>query len=430
MLPDVVENGGLHGRRFLFGGGLMHRFLIILFLPLLSFALVYSQDLASRPNDPVARLQQRIDSGEVKLQFDDRQGYLASLLKALEVPVSSQGLVFSKTSLQVDRIAPWTPRAVYFNENVYVGWVIGGPIIEIASMDPGQGAVFYTLDQQEIDKPAFRRDTTTCLMCHASTESTGGVPGLIVRSVYPDRYGYVIPNSDKGVTNDRVPLEDRWGGWYVTGTSGEQLHMGNMHATEPAQRIGNVQNFLAAMNLRPNANVTDLSSRFNVKPYLSSQSDIVGLLVLAHQAAIHNLITKTNVDSRKVAPENIDRVAERLVRAMLFSREAPLTGKITGTTTFASDFMKLGIRDRKGRSLRDLDVEHRLFRYPLSYLIYSDSFEALPMVAKEYVYRRLNEVLSGEDQTREFAHLSMADRTAILEILQDTKPEFRRVTRQ
>src|SRR5262245_25004046 len=108
-------------------------------------AIAYSKTPAT---DPVAQLQKKIDSGEVMLAFDEQHGYLSSLLRALEIPVSSQGLVFSRTSLQVDRIAPWSPRAVYFNDDVYVGWVQGGPIMEIASVDPKLGAVFYTIAQE------------------------------------------------------------------------------------------------------------------------------------------------------------------------------------------------------------------------------------------------------------------------------------------
>src|SRR5205085_6191073 len=131
----------------------------------------------STPADAVAKLQQQIDEGGVTLAYDEAHGYLPAVLKALKVPVSSQGLVFSRTSLQVDRIAPWTPRAIYFNDDVYVGWVQGGPIMEIASVDPALGAVFYTLRQDPTGRPAFERQTQTCLQCHDSSSSTGGVPG-------------------------------------------------------------------------------------------------------------------------------------------------------------------------------------------------------------------------------------------------------------
>lgn len=401
----------------------------LLFLPVAAFAMLQFPAAGERvPADPIARLQEKINSGEVNLEFEANRGYLSSLLRSLKIPVSSQGFVFSKTSLQIDRIAPWAPRAIYFNDDVYVGFVQGGPILEIASMDPRSGAVFYTLDQEAAERPVFRRETTTCLMCHDSSASTGGVPGLIVRSVYPDRYGYVVPTSDKGVTNDRTPLEDRWGGWFVTGTSGDQLHMGNMLASMPAQQIGNYRNFLAEMDLRPNANITDLHGRFNTKHYLRPDSDIVALLILSHQASVHNLLTKTSYNAGKAGADTVGQIVEPLVRAMLFVKEAPLTGPIKGTTNFAAEFAAQGPRDKRGRSLRDLDMERRMFRYPLSYLIYSESFDALPSLAKSYFYGRLREILSGRDHSPQFAHLTASDRAAILDILEQTKPDFAALT--
>ncbi len=208
----------------------------------------------STPADRIARLQSAIDSGAVALEFDEQRGYLPSLLRALEIPVSSQGLVFSRTSLQVDRIAPWTPRAVYFNDDAYVGWVQDGPIMEVATVDPALGAVFYTLKQEKGSRPVFERQGRTCLQCHDSSSTTGGVPGLIMRSVFADRYGYVVP-SDQGVTTDRTPLADRWGGWYVTGTLGSQPHMGNVIAPLVGHDIVNPAAYLTKLRAQPQSGV-------------------------------------------------------------------------------------------------------------------------------------------------------------------------------
>lgn len=390
-------------------------------------AIAYS---ASAPTDAIARLQKRIDAGEVTLTYDESHGYLSSLLANLEVPTSSQGLVFSKTSLQLDRIAPWSPRAIYFNDDVYVGWVQGGPIIEVASVDPKLGAVFYTLHQAPEGKPTFQRETQTCLVCHDSTSVTGGVPGFIMRSVIPDRYGYGISPVGKSVTTDQTPVDERWGGWYVTGTHGAQTHKGNVIAPVLAQEVGNIKNYLATAKLPSGANVTDLKGLVDVEPYLTPHSDITAMLVLAHQTSVHNLITRAGYDARVAEREGdmnesrIKSVAEPLVRAMLLVKEAPLTAPIKGTSAFAQEFSARGPRDSKGRSLRDLDLERRLFKYPLSYLIYSESFDALPAPVKTYVFSRLRDVLSGKDTSPEFAHLSADDRTAILEILRDTKSDF------
>ncbi len=384
----------------------------------------------SAPGDAIARLQARIDAGEVTLTYDEARGYLPSLLEHLNVPTSSQGLVFSRTSLQLDRIAPWSPRAIYFNDDVYVGWVQGGAIIEVASVDPKLGAVFYSLPQAQETRPRFARETHTCLVCHDSSSVTGGVPGLIVRSVIPDRYGYGLAPVGKGITTDQTPLHERWGGWYVTGTHGQQTHMGNVIAPVLSHEVGNMKSYLAAAKLPSGDNVTDLRGRVDVEPYLTPHSDIVAMMVLAHQATIHNLITRAGYEGRVAEREGglsetrIRNAAEPLVRGLLFVKEAPLTAPLKGTSGFTEEFGARGPRDTKGRSLRDLDLERRLFKFPLSYLIYSESFDALPPAVKEYVYRRLLEILGGRDTSPDFSHLTAADRAAVLEILKDTKPEL------
>ncbi|MGE3277863.1 MAG: hypothetical protein AB7O67_22340 [Vicinamibacterales bacterium] len=404
-------------------------------------AIEYSE---SAPTDAIARLQQRIDAGEVSFSFDENTGYLRSLLRALDVPESSQGLVFSKTSLQLDRIAPWSPRAIYFNDDVYIGYVQSGPIMEVASVDPKLGAVFYTLPQQETDKPQFHRETTTCLLCHDSSAVTGGVPGFIVRSMYTDRYGYGITAIGSGVTTDQTPIAERWGGWYVTGKSGAQLHAGNVMAPVLAHEVDNVRRYMSNVDLGAESNVTDLEGRFDDEPYLRNTSDIVALLVLAHQAYVHNLVTIAGYETRKALYEEsytaagerqpdghfasthkqVARIVEPVVKALFFVKEAPLNAPIEGTSGFTADFQQKGPRDSQGRSLRDLDLKTRLFKYPLSYLVYSEGFNALPDIARQAIYRRLDQVLTGQDQSPEFAHLTAEQRATILEILNGTKPDF------
>jgi hypothetical protein len=375
---------------------------------------------AGIPTDAIARLQQKIDAGEVKLDFSPDWGYLPSVLKALQIPASSQSLVFSKTSFQLDKIAPWSPRAIYFNDDVYVGWVSHGTVVEVASVDSNLGAVFYTLDQKETAKPKFERQISNCLQCHDSKFNTGGVPGFVVQSVYTDRYGYPLPSINNPVSSDRTPLSNRFGGWYVTGKHGDQVHMGNIVPTKEAREIGNLEVYLRRLNLSDTGNVTDLSTLFNTKPYLSKGSDIAALMLLIHQTYVHNLMTLASEDSH----EGPNSKPEALVRGLLFYREAKLDGPIEGSPEFAAEFAQGVPRDRKGRSLRDLDLNERLLKYPLSYLIYSKGFDGLPWNVKRYVARRLGEILTGKDNSREFAYLSPEDRQAILEILQDTKPGF------
>ena len=356
--------------------------------------------------------------------MDVQSGYLRPLLKELRILPSSQTLVFSKSSAQLFLISPETPRALYFNDDVYVGYVQGAPHLEIASIDPAEGPAFYTLDQEEADKPQFTKIPTDCLACHDTFQSEKPVPRLLMLSVLADSKGVAL-NRSSVVTNDKSPFAERWGGWYVTGTHGNQRHMGNRFVMEQASSLGDIHKYATSANLSNGANVTDLTTRFDVKSYLTPNSDIVALMVLGHQTHIHNFITVATYNLRDKASESdLKEYGEQLVEAMLFSDAVPLTEPVRGTTNFAAEFSTLGPRDSKGRSLRQFDLKHRLFQYPLSYLIYSKSFDALPQAALDYVYRRMWEVLSGKDQSKSFAHLSSADRKAILEILQETKPEF------
>ena len=368
--------------------------------------------------DPVAELQARIDSGNVKLEFHGERGYLDSLLTNLKIPVSSQTLVFSKTSLQSERISPKTPRALYFNDDVYVAWVQGASVVEIMSVDPRRGSIFYGLPQEEAPRPQFEQSTGhECSVCHHSQESKKFSPLLLFSSVLPDATGNVegtfpIP------TTDQSPMIERWGGWYVTGTHGNQRHLGNIIAKTPASAFGSQ---LPAAEFARSSNVTDLKGRFDTTRYPSPHSDIVALMVLAHQVEVHNLIALAGAKP-DVPPQE---TGEPLVKAMLFAGAVPLAAPIQGTSTFTTDFASQGPRDARGRSLRDFDLKTRLFRYPLSYVIYSKNYDEMPEGVRAYVRRRLQEVLTGQDKSPDFAHLSTADRTAILEILGETKEGYR-----
>lgn len=376
-------------------------------------AIAYSTAV---PADAVAALQQRLDTGSATLQHNAETGYLHAVLQALQVPTASQTLVFSRTSLQRELISPKHPRALYFNRDVYVGWVPGGRVLEIASIDAALGPVFYTLAQQQTARPRFERQTRSCLQCHDSPSSTGGVPGLLMKSVHVDERGEPLAASGAYVTTDRSPMKERWGGWYVTGKAGPPPHMG-----------------------------VDLPPQMDMAPYPTRHSDSVALMVLAHQTSVQNLMTRAGYRTRMAmyfdrqrirdlggsdahVPEAtrhlVASVSEPLVRAMLFVDEAPFDGPMPATFDFSKQFGAGQPRDRRGRSLFELDLTRRLLRYPCSYLIYSESFDALPAPAKEYVYRRLWEVLRGDDASETFAHLTGADRSAILEILRETKPEF------
>jgi len=388
--------------------------------------------LREEVKNSAADLAQQIQTGKIVLNYDETHGYLRSLLKQLNVPISSQTLVFSKSSFQLSQIGPEAPRAVYFNDDVYVGWVNHGQFIEIAEVDPQTGPVFYKLTQEYDPYPLVQRETEECLVCHDTFQTSTPVPRLLMLSVLPNPEGNALKAAAL-ITNDQSPLRERWGGWYVTGTHGMQRHLGNTLVRARADDVDDLKKFIARMDLSVGANVTDLRSKFDTKEYLSPHSDIVALMVLGHQTHVHNMITSGVYEIRDAITQGLSRekmadavkdAGERIVRAMLFVSEAQLTEPIRGTSSFAEEFMKRGPRDSKGRSLRDLDLQHRLLRYPLSYLIYSKSFDAMPGELKDYVNRRVREVLTGEDKSADFQHLSAEDRTAILEILRETKPEF------
>jgi len=383
----------------------------------------------TKPEDPVARLQKKIDAGQVQLSGDDRHGFLQSVLKLLKIPVSSQTLVFSKTSFQRDLIAPWKPRALYFNTDLYIGWVQGGEVLEVAAIDKQLGPIFYTLSQERTDKPRFQRQTDNCLQCHEGS-MTQNVPGLMVRSVYPDASGMPLFSAGTFRTTDASPFKERYGGWYVTGTHGSQRHMGN----QVVRKKDDPEN----LDLDVGANLAKLAGKLDVSPYLAPGSDIVALMVLTHQTQIHNLITRANYETRialrdqatmnqalhekpdhtfESTPRRIKGACEPLVRAMLFCGEEALTDRVTGSSTFAQDFAGTGLRDGAGRSLQDFDLQKRMFKYPCSFLIYSDSFNALPAIAKAVIYRRMWEILNAKEPDLDFAHLSTDDRKAIREIL-------------
>jgi hypothetical protein len=395
-------------------------------------------EYAKRPvDDPVARLQKRLSTGEVKLRYAPDMGYLGSVLRALEVPAESQVLVFSKTSFQAPRIVPRLPRAIYFNDKVSVGFVRGGDVLEFAAIDPALGVVFYTLDQDPDAKPRFDRQDT-CLQCHA-TGATLGVPGLVVRSVYPDTSGMPVFHAGTFVTDHRSPLKERWGGWYVSGTHGAQTHMGNALVRDKEKPV---------LEAEGTQNLTNLGSRFDAGAYLTPHSDIVALMTLEHQTRMTNLITRVGYEARMALHDNeamnkalnrpvgeisesttrrVNSAAEELVEYMLFTEEAKLTAPVKGVSGYAESFGRNAVRDSRGRSLRDLDLKTRLLRYPCSYLIYSEAFDAMPPMMRDRVYKRLWAALAGGDANPKFARLACQDRQAVAEILVATKrglPEY------
>ena len=385
-----------------------------------------------RPSERIAKLQSELDQGVATLAFDDTNGYLSAVLEALAIDAASQLLVFSRTSVNKTHILPSRPRAIFFNDDAYVAVVPGAGMLEIATMDPQLGPVFFILEQRASATPQFDRQTVQCLRCHDSLTMTGGgVPRFILGSGYVDTQSNLVSHEGWVLTSPETPFRFRWGGWYVTGKHGDLPHLGNIFVKD-VKELQDLER-LRIFNRRT------LDGIIDSELYPTGHSDIVALLVIEHQVYVQNLITRVNYDVRtrfasdeqRLDDDNsgnrqfvtdemksfIEETTEPLVKALLYADEAELTAPITGSTNFAEYFETRGPYDSKGRSLRQFDLRTRTFRYPLSYLVYSDAFDALPRIVRDYIYRRFTEIL-GDDRA------DAEERAVSLDILRATKTEF------
>lgn len=389
---------------------------------LLGVCFVVSASGADSPTNAVARLADSLSTGRIQLKFESNGfGYLRSLLENLGIRADTQVLVFSKTSFQSDLISPQNPRAVYFSDDVSVGFVPGGEVYEIIGVDPVSGIQFYTLSTHRENKPILRQRGSECLSCHASINQL--VPGLMLGSVYPAADGapFTPGSAAFNMTTQHTPFEDLWGGWYVTGTHGRQHHLGNAVATNPLKPF--------QLQQSGTQNLTSLETKFDVSRHILPTSDIVALMTLNHQVQATNLISSLNARTRDLSSfDNLDKEDRKAVEAnidaltvcLLFADQAPLKDPIRGVSTFTDTFPKAGPHDSQGRSLRDFDLQTRLFRYPLSYMIYSSAFTSLNAQVKGLVYMRLVDVLTGRTHPALYAELSPGLRASALEILRAT----------
>jgi hypothetical protein len=373
----------------------------------------------TRPtHDLVAELNRHIEDGDGRVTFDEGTGYLRSVLDALHVPAESQMLVMSKTGIQGLYTGPANPRAIFFNDAVTVGYIRGAPLLELAVHDPEQGVLFYTIDQKPQPRPLIER-RPACLSCHQNY-STLHVPGFVARSVFMAPDGLPLSQFGSYDADDRTPFNRRWGGWYVTGTLGSMRHIGNAVVTDKDKR----ETIVSDSTLHP----ISLEAVFDARGYPSAHSDIAALMVFEHQGHMTNLITRVGWEARIAAYDHrvdlaggpLREAVSELVDYLLFVDEQPLTAAIAGTSGFAEQFAAQGPADSRGRSLRQLDLEHRLLRYPCSYMVYSAAFGALPADVREAIYGRMWDVLSGRDTSPKYARLSGADRRAVVDILRET----------
>lgn len=357
--------------------------------------------------DSIAALQKEVTAG-APLVFDGPQGFLQSLLGKLDVPPESQILLFSKTGIQHPFTSPENPRALYFNDRVVVGYIPGAPMIEVASHDPAQGVIFRTLKQDPAERQFVRPDR--CLTCHLSANSLG-VPGILVRSMFTEATGRTRPQLGSSIVDHRTPLAQRWGGWYVTGTHGAARHMGNAMVTQVMERG---EDAITSQTL----NRTTLIERVTAGAFPLPTSDIVALMVFDHQGHAMNLLTRLNWETRVAQADGMAEFSKGelrdlvndLVDYFLFVDEPPLPSPVRGVSSFTEVFSAAGPRDRRGRSLRDLDLQTRLFKHRCSYMIYSPAFDALPRDARSAVLARMRAVLKSRGDVE------------VIEILDETLP--------
>ena len=396
--------------------------------PPISYSATPTSDRATEINAMFQRRATEIRSLPAKKR-------LKWLLDELGVPVESQLFVFSKTSMQRDLISPEAPRVLYFSDEAYVGWSPAGAF-EVAVFDAKLGTTFYLFDPHGTKEEPLLARNGDCLLCHSRHEHT---PSLRTRSVFPDANGEPLSGSGGANVAPSTPLAERWGGWYVTGTKPPFEHRGNLTGKKVEDFEGP-----AAM---PTRNLLSLEGVVDTHRYLLKTSDVVPLLMHDHQVHVHNVLSTANQDARialhrwpamreilglpaNAPPQGSCLVvfasqAEKILDALLCRGEAdwPADG-IQGDGAFATAYARTRKPDSQGRSLRDLDLRTRLFRYRCSPLIYSQSFASLPKELRDLVLLRLSSGLRAFPPSPSFGHLADEERVAIHEILTQTMPDL------
>ena len=390
---------------------------------------------ATPTNDRATAISAKFQSRAMEIRSMPAKKRLQWLLAELGVPVESQIFVFSKTSLQRDLINPEAPRVLYFSDEAYIGWSPTGAF-EVAVFDAKLGATFYVFEPHATKEEPLLARSGDCLLCHSRHEHT---PSLRTRSVFPDANGEPLSGSGSSNIAPSTPLAERWGGWYVTGTKAPFEHRGNL--------TGKKMDDFEGPSAQPTRNLLSLEGVVDTRRYLLKTSDVVPLLMHDHQVHVHNVLSTANQDARialhrwpamreilglpaNAPPQGscvvvFDSQAEKVLDALLCRDEAawPAEG-IHGDGVFAPAYAKTRKPDTKGRSLRDLDLQTRLFRYRCSPLIYSESFTSLPKQLHDIVLLRLSSGLRAFPPSPSFGHLPDDERAAIHEILSATLPNL------
>jgi len=393
--------------------------------PKVNFQNKIHQYLELSPQDPFSSFKIRLENGEIKLNFDSEIKYLESLLSELSISPSSQLLVYSTTSLQLSRISPYNPRAIYFTDDIYIGYVPGGQI-EVIGIDPQLGAIPYIFNlpkSDDLKHPTIYR-SKRCMKCHASHE-IGGAPGLLVSSVVAGPGGGTIDRFRKQDFGHGVSFNQRFGGWHITG----EHPFNKSWANQTGMMINNEVHKVA----------NPPGKYFSWNKYLTNESHIVPHLIFEHQIGFINRCISTTYRFRELQlrseqphfrqHENkfIESETNSLLSYILFQNEAQLPpNQITKETKFIVDFEKTEKSNLGSTQLRKLNLKNRLFENRCSYMIFSSSFRGLPGVIKKSLFHKLKVVLSAKQSElpSEYSYLKEDERVKILSILSQSFQGF------
>jgi len=372
----------------------------------------------AQPQDRFTRLADELESGRRQLPKGDDLTVLRGLLEALDIPVSSQRLVFSATSLQSGLIHARNPRAIYFNEDTSVGYVPGGRL-EILSIDPQLGAIFYIFDLPKDSHLPFIDRSTRCMNCHQG-ERMNFIPGHALESAIPSMTGGTLEAFRRRQFGHGVPLQDRLGGWHVTGEGSIKKHHGNVVGKLSPQG-------LQTTFYKP-------GELFSWSRYPVETSDMLAHLLHEHQAGFINMVLEGTYRARYALHQSggqlsqgqrqmLDAHAARLVRYVLFADEVPLpAGGIPGDPSYKKAFQSHQRHALpSGASLRDLDLNSRLLRYRCSYMIHTPMWDAMPEPLLQRVHEHLKQALDEKHPSAEYAYLGTEEKRVIRAILTQSK---------
>lgn len=385
---------------------------------LINFRSPIHSYLHQTPRDPFSKFVKKIEKGDIELNFNSEKEYLLSLFEELNISPFSQLLVYSTTSLQLSRISPSNPRAIYFNDDIYLGYVPGGQV-ELIGIDPELGAIPYIFNlpiKDDLKHPSIYR-SKRCMKCHAS-EETKGVPGLLLSSVIPGPGGGTIDAFRRGIFGHSVPYEERFGGWHISGD--------HPFSNSWANYTGIMQDGIIKKIPNPPGKY------FSWNKYPTQQSDAIPHLILEHQVGFSNLCISityrlrqiNNQGSNKNATDEYSKIikneTDKLLSYILFQKEAKLPkNRLSLDSQFIEDFKNNRNSTAQSKLLRELNLKDRLFQLRCSYMIFSNSFQGLPSEIKKQLLEKLRFILLCDKKNlpEEYSYFNDEERLKIHSIL-------------